>query len=593
MKKYLFSYRQLRNGLFLLISFLTGFLFLGSTNFLEFLFTDIKFILTSYLSTKEDYSDHIAVILMDAHSEEVLQVPAGSKWRQFHPQLLKVVNDSGALLVVFDIEFYERDKQWDYGLAKSFTQSGNVVSGEMVPNGTEKTLQEALYAIGSLNVKVYRDISRWVYVHPEENKRLALSVLVAGEYLKRMDKINGLSSFPSNISKDKKGKDGFWINFNEKSDYFPTFSYVDVLLADRERINDKNKTPLSIFQDKIVLIGLDVLGSDRRVFPNTMGRKLAGVYGHAYAIETLLGNNIFTKTALWLDAVLLVLLLLIFHIFLRQKTRWKRTIFLLVFSIFVFCVVFFLFSRTDLWINYSGFFISTWVLLSINWIYDRAVLDSYIKKVINFELPVLDIIRHEKRMAGGQIRKDICILCADIRGYTEFVTRNDPKIVVQVITEYLAPMGKIIADLDGYINDVIGDEIIAVFGFPLKEEQKNLRAVKAALSMLAECDRLKTSWKERNIPAIKDIGIGIDAGPVTLTEIGVKTKSQFEIIGNSANGASRVQKLTKTLKKRLLISEEVFQSLGENESLKGSFQLIKKATIRGQGVRNIFGEREV
>ncbi len=61
-----------------------------------------------------------------------------------------MLNDSGALLVVFDIEFYEKDKQWDSELAGSFTQAGNVVSGEMVSNGTEKTIREALYAIGSL-----------------------------------------------------------------------------------------------------------------------------------------------------------------------------------------------------------------------------------------------------------------------------------------------------------------------------------------------------------------------------------------------------------------------------------------------------------
>jgi adenylate cyclase len=150
-------------------------------------------------------------------------------------------------------------------------------------------------------------------------------------------------------------------------------------------------------------------------------------------------------------------------------------------------------------------------------------------------------------------------------------------------------MERCITSRGGYINKYVGDEIIAVFGFPLAAEECTERAARAAIAMQDDLSRLRASWKERGLPHIERIGIGIDKGAVVFAEVGGRTKSQFDIIGDCINGASRIEHLTKELHRILLISEEAYDALENDDSLSGSFELVKSVVVRGQGERKIFG----
>jgi len=107
--------------------------------------------------------------------------------------------------------------------------------------------------------------------------------------------------------------------------------------------------------------------------------------------------------------------------------------------------------------------------------------------------------------------------------------------------------------------------------------------------MLQALDGLRRSWAERGLPAIQRIGIGLDRGPATFAEVGGRTKSQFDIIGNCINGAARLQTLTKTLGTPLVISEETHRALAAPPRLQSAFARIGKTAVRGQGSRTLYG----
>jgi adenylate cyclase len=117
--------------------------------------------------------------------------------------------------------------------------------------------------------------------------------------------------------------------------------------------------------------------------------------------------------------------------------------------------------------------------------------------------------------------------------------------------------------------------VIAVFGFPLAAEKGAQRAVRAAIAMLDEPARLVASWKGHGLPSIQRIGIGIDTGTVVFMEIGGRTRSQFDIIGDCMNGASRIEHLTKDPERRLLSSEESCRGLENDDSLAASFGRVR------------------
>jgi class 3 adenylate cyclase len=244
-----------------------------------------------------------------------------------------------------------------------------------------------------------------------------------------------------------------------------------------------------------------------------------------------------------------------------------------------------------LWIGYAPIFVAFWTVLILRWVLVRFALSRSLSRAIGFDPRLIDAFRSESARAGGPVRREVSILIADVRNYTHFVSSTDATVVSRIMTEYMEAMEKCITTKGGYINKYVGDEIIAVFGFPLTADQSASRAVRAGLGMLDELARLVSVWKERSLSSIDRIGVGIDYGTVTFTEVGGRTKSQFDIIGDCINGASRIEHLTKELGRSLLVSEEALHALENDDSLSGSFELVKAIAVRGQGMRRVFAPR--
>ncbi len=409
-----------------------------------------------------------------------------------------------------------------------------------------------------------------------------LSVLAAEEYVKR-----------TGAAFEEVGQSGagFWINYREPPGYFPSFSFVDVMNAQGGRLADAAQTPLSVLTGRIVFIGLDdtTSKSDRFRFPNTWGRDYPGVLAHAYATDTILRDRPVLRASPWVDAGITLGFLVVLLFLLEMRARKTRAFLLIILPLAVFLLYVVLLSGLNLWPGYAPIFAAFWSVLLLHWALLRISLVSSLSRAMGFDARLMDAFRRESARAGGPVRKEVAILIADVRDYTRYVSGTDPVAVSHVMAEYMEAMERCITARGGYINKYVGDEIIAVFGFPLAAEQCVQRAAQAAIAMQDDLSRLVVSWKERGLPSIERIGIGIDTGVVVFAEVGGRTKSQFDIIGDCINGASRIEHLTKELRRALLISEEAYDALESDDSLSGSFELVKSVVVRGQGERKIFG----
>ncbi|MCB1177408.1 MAG: 2Fe-2S iron-sulfur cluster binding domain-containing protein [Leptospiraceae bacterium] len=158
----------------------------------------------------------------------------------------------------------------------------------------------------------------------------------------------------------------------------------------------------------------------------------------------------------------------------------------------------------------------------------------------------------------------LAILFSDIRGYTSFSEKALPYDTIHILNRYFKIMGEKILQFNGYIDKYIGDGLMAIFGLD-KTNCKNpaVEAVLCGLEMLKAMEDIN-SYLQKNFEVSFDIGIGIHYGSAIVGKIGHPGKMQFTAIGDTVNTASRIESANKLAGTRLLISEELKNSISEN-----------------------------
>ncbi len=161
-------------------------------------------------------------------------------------------------------------------------------------------------------------------------------------------------------------------------------------------------------------------------------------------------------------------------------------------------------------------------------------------------------------IAAGKEKK-IAILFADIRNFTAFAESLPPYDVIHVLNRYFDQMGKVIDHNGGYIDNYMGDGLMALFGVDDAHEP-TLRAVRAGLEMLDAVEQFR-AYLENSYAMSFQIGVGVHYGEVVLGSIGAKDASRMTAIGDAVNFASRIEQANKEYGTRLLVSEHAYDEI--------------------------------
>jgi adenylate cyclase len=156
---------------------------------------------------------------------------------------------------------------------------------------------------------------------------------------------------------------------------------------------------------------------------------------------------------------------------------------------------------------------------------------------------------------GGEFR-EVTILLADIRGFTNLSATMTPHDVTQMLEDYFGCLVPIIFKYQGTIDKFVGDAILAVFGSPDADEQQHLHAVQAALEMQAGMKEVNAKRAAKN-GRIGELGIGIHCGEVVHGFIGTPERMEYTVIGDTVNRASRY--CDGAGGREVLISSELYQ----------------------------------
>ena len=192
----------------------------------------------------------------------------------------------------------------------------------------------------------------------------------------------------------------------------------------------------------------------------------------------------------------------------------------------------------------------------------RKAFSRFVPEQIIDEL--VDGAETESKVDIGE-KRDVAIMFCDIRSFTNISECNKPETVVAFLNRYFTAMCTIIKRHGGTVDKFMGDAIMALFGAPVSYEDNCRRAVAAAQEMR---ETLKTIELEDLILPEEmkfDIGIGIHYGDVIVGSIGSADKTDYSVIGDNVNLASRLEGLTKTYGTMILVSQAVKDDIKEDQ----------------------------
>ena len=151
---------------------------------------------------------------------------------------------------------------------------------------------------------------------------------------------------------------------------------------------------------------------------------------------------------------------------------------------------------------------------------------------------------NEAAPEGGALAelRHVAVLFADLQGFTHLCERLDPEEVVEILDALYDRLGAEAERYGGYIDKVLGDGLMVLFGAPQAHEDDGLRAVMAGLAMQKAMDELQP-WIREKLGQSLGIRIGIDAGPVVYGKVGPGSRVQPTVIGDAANVAARLQRI--------------------------------------------------
>lgn len=171
---------------------------------------------------------------------------------------------------------------------------------------------------------------------------------------------------------------------------------------------------------------------------------------------------------------------------------------------------------------------------------------------------------------SGEVRR-LTILSCDLVGSTALSEQLDVEQYRWVMRAFTRSAREIIEDrYDGYINNIKGDGIFALFGYPTAHEEDAARGVKAALDLCRTVAELSTRT-EASVAAALSVRVAVHRGLVFLDA------DTAEVYGLAANLTSRLEGLAEP--GQVVISEEVRTVVSDYFAIEpGGLHLVKGVT---------------
>ena len=564
----------------------------------------------SRLEFDPDVREDIIIAAIDDESVQKIGLWPWPRWTS--AELIKVLGDAGARMVVFDVFFISKTNlpENDVFLRESIKNADNVFlnypfTKEVVflegtdKEGAEDSIKNYVNKFSfspdqihskEASMEIYENLTPVLGTFAEVAKGLGhanvepdqdgvlRNVLLITEYQERfypsLAFLAALDFYDTPVEEVRidlgdsiKLRNGVEIPINNEGemvvDYIGMgkFRYIPFVQIIEGGI------PPEFFKDKIVYVGSTSTGAfDLRVTP--LGAT-PGVEYWATVLNNLLNRNFVVPVPDYLDLILLLALGVILG-FVFPFARIIISALTFIGAIAVIAAVSFVLFLNGTWLNFTNPFMG--VLLSfVSITLYRVMTEQREKRQVHgmfatFVSPDLveELVKNPDMMKLGGEKRNLTVFFSDVAGFTSISEMLDAHDLVLLLNEYLTAMVNIILEHRGTVDKYEGDAIMAFWGAPVIFEEHATETCHAALEMQEKMIELREKWKAEGKPHLA-VRMGINTGEMVAGNMGSQERFDYTVMGDSVNLAARLEPANKVYGTYIMISEYTY------EHVKGQF----------------------
>ncbi len=392
------------------------------------------------------------------------------------------------------------------------------------------------------NEKIYPALSLATLLAALGNPQVAVKVNPGG--------IESIRIGSSTIPLDRNGR--FFVHYRGAGNQFKTISASFFL---------QDKIPPGSLQGKIAIVGTSASGL-KDLKPTPLDPEFMGAQVHATVIDNILKRDFIIQPD-WIEGLELSIVIL-FGVITTLAIIWSRPWMTLIFTILISFGIwqYSIYSFAQKQVFLSPLF--PFIILGLNFSVlsllkfyfsekDRLFLKKAFANYVSDDL-IEDIVeKPEMLKLGGQVKPATVLFC-DLANFTNISEGRSPYEIVDIMSKYFEEMTQFVFEYKGTLKDYIGDELMALFGAPLSEEDHAVNACKAALGMQQFLTQLRQGKHSSNLPPLS-ARVGVNTGEMLIGNIGSKYRFSYGIMGDNVNLGSRLEGLNKIYGTKIMIGQ--------------------------------------
>ena len=235
---------------------------------------------------------------------------------------------------------------------------------------------------------------------------------------------------------------------------------------------------------------------------------------------------------------------------------------------------------------------------------ELAALNATLEERVRAQVDELERLRRLRRFLSPQLadaivstgdetilashRRQVAMVFADLRGWTNFVDAVEPEELIRVLREFHECVGGLVRRFDATVGFLEGDGVQLFFNDPIEIPDAPLRAVRLGCALRESMAQLTPVWRRRGYDL--DFGAGLALGYATCGEIGFEGRSDYAAVGAVTNLASRLA--DEAAGGQVLVAQRLYAEVEDSVDAERAAEFALKGFARPVVAYNVLGVRE-